>query len=315
MILTIRREHGSTDAAQSVVIFGSGLIGRSILGALAKRGQTENTLLPLSWTERKARTPQLDAMGSRLRELPAGATIDVIWAAGRAGFTASQGETAQEREAFTDVMEWLRGLSQQLSGRALTLHVVSSAGGLYEGQRFVDADSVPRPLRPYGDLKLAQEGIARTLCDTIPLNVYRPSTVYGTHGQKERSGLVNTLIMNAKTHTVSRIFGGLDTIRDYVLAGDVGKFIAAQTGRPITQSLTFLLASGKPAALGEILSLIERILGRPLLIGLDPVPSNARHITFRPSALPVGWHSTDIETGIRQVMRQLSATYEAAIRL
>lgn len=312
MILNTKSQLGSPQVTHATAVFGSGLIGGSIVQALSWEGDSTNTHFPLDWSSRTARILDLATITTAFSGLPRTATLDVIWAAGRTGFACSQDEVKEEREAFTDIMDWVHNVSQRFPRQVLNLHVVSSAGGLFEGQRFVCNDSLPRPLRPYGELKLDEESIARTVCHGLPVQIYRPSSVYGLGGVNGRSGLVNTLIMNAKVHTTSRIFGGLDTIRDYVLASDIGKFVAAQTGIRESESKTHLLASGKPAALREVLSIIYRVVGRPLLIKLDPVPSNANHITFRPSGLPAGWAPTDLETGIRRVMRQLSQVYESA---
>jgi hypothetical protein len=35
-------------------------------------------------------------------------------------------------------------------------------------------------------------------------------------------------------------------------------------------------------------------------------------MTYRVSALPAAWYPTDMETGIRQVVRQLSRTFDTA---
>lgn len=329
MILVTRRAHGSDVVSHGIAVFGSGLVGGSVIRALNWRGDTANTHFPLDWTDRPSRLVDLAVIDAALDALAPAAVIDIIWAAGRTGFGCSEAEAAVEREAFTDLMEWTHRVSRRFAGRLLAVHVVSSAGGLFEGQRFVTADTEPRPLRPYGALKLEQERIARQVCADIAIHLYRPSSVYGLGGANGRAGLVNTLIMNAKRHATSRIFGGLDTIRDYVLAADIGKFMAAKTGQeqpPInpdqndretgapvpTEPQTHLMASGKPAALREVLSIIHRVVGRPLPVKLDPSPSNASHITFRASALPRNWAPTDIETGIRQVMRQLSKIYETA---
>jgi NAD dependent epimerase/dehydratase family len=312
VILLSRPAHKGSQACHATAVFGSGLVGGSIIRAMQIGVGSSSSHFPLNWTTAKARRLDLAAITTALMAMPATTTFDVIWAAGRTGFACTKDDVAEELAAFTEIMDWTRSLSDSFGARLLNLHIVSSAGGLFEGRRFVGSDSLPRPQRAYGELKLDEEHIALRVSDRLPVQIYRPSSVYGLGGVKGRSGLVNTLIMNAKTHTTSRIFGGLDTIRDYVLASDIGKFIAAQTGARHGDSKTHLLASGKPAALGEVLAIIYRVVERPLLIKLDPVPSNASHITFRPSALPSGWSPTDLETGIRQVMLQLSQLYESA---
>jgi UDP-glucose 4-epimerase len=213
-----------------------------------------------------------------------------------------------------DILEWARALPPVLPGTRMGFHMLSSAGGLFEGQRFVDGASQPQPRRAYGQAKLEQEELLERLRCDMCAHVYRPSSIYGFSGEGGRSGLVNTLIVNAKRHSVSRIFGGLDTVRDYVLAADIGEFVAKRILQPEIDSQTFLLASGKPASVSEIVRIASKVIGTPLYLKLDLQPSNASHITFRPSALPEDWRPTDLETGIRLVMRQLSGAFEAGVR-
>src|SRR5262249_7810010 len=143
-------------------------------------------------------------------------------------------------------------------------HLLSSAGGLFEGQRFVDTSAKPAPRRPYGEAKLAQEERTAKLRPEVATSIYRPSSVYGFSGAGGRAGLVNTLIENTRKHCPSHIFGDSDTVRDYVLASDIGNFIAGRMSLPIERSRTFLLASGKPSSTQEILKISEKVMGRPL---------------------------------------------------
>jgi nucleoside-diphosphate-sugar epimerase len=308
----IVRTIGTENQGQHVVaVFGSGLVGGSIIRSLKLLGVSKCVELPLSWTDAGQRALDLAAVSTAIGQLPAICRIDVIWAAGSAGFGATSEEANAELPAYCDVLNWARNLKNKAGPDKLVLHVLSSAGGLFEGQRFVDGGSSPQPRRPYGVLKLEQEHIAQLLAGDVPVCIYRPSSIYGTGGKKGRSGLINTLILNHKKQAISRIFGGFDTLRDYVLAADIGGFIARQTTIWPKHRETHLLASGKPTTVAEIQGIIEKIMGTPLFVKLDAVPSNASHITFRTSALPQDWHPTDLETGIRLVMRQLSAQFEA----
>lgn len=299
--------------AETVAVFGSGLIGGSVLRALGRRGLVNCRRVPIDWVNRGERLRDLYEAKRVLLEV-ARPRMDLIWAAGRTGFGSTSSEVSCELEAFVDVCEWVRDVSRRHDQGEIVFHVVSSAGGLFEGQRFVGLNSVARPLRPYGILKLEQEGIARNVCGEIPVMVYRPSSVYGQAGSKGRLGLITTIISNSKIGIPSRIFGGLDTIRDYIHVDDIGSFIARNTADPLCCSSTSLLASGRPASIREVISIIKRVVGRPLAIELDTDASNVGDITYRSSALPAGWRATDIETGIREVMRKLSQAYESVAR-
>jgi UDP-glucose 4-epimerase len=72
-----------------------------------------------------------------------------------------------------------------------------------------------------------------------------------------------------------------------------------------------LLASCRPTAIYEVLDIVGKVIGRPLYLKMDTAPSNARHFSYRKSALPDNWFPTDLETGIKQVARQLASSIEA----
>lgn len=293
-----------------IVVFGAGLVGGAIAGAVCRREDAAARVLPLSWSSAAQRRGELAGLLDLLEDpgMPT-ARIDLVWAAGRAGFGASGAELALETEALDDILAWSRTLKASAARSRLTIHMISSAGGLFEGQRLVDAASVPRPLRPYGEAKLAQEKSLEALRAQTTAHIYRPSSVYGFGVRGARAGLLNTLVENSRLGRTTRIFGGLDTLRDYVLSTDIGTFIARKIFMPEESSRTFLLATGKPTSIFEMIRLVREVIGQPLKIKLDVQPSHAGHISFRPGGLPSGWRPTDLETGIRIVTRSLSQRF------
>lgn len=318
MILTVRPCPSMAGGRQMVAIFGVGLVGGAILRAL-RRNETEPPVtLPVNWRDQGQRMVDLSRLTKAVTvpPHPAGAIrrLDIVWAAGKAGFGARREELDPEIHAFRDIVAWSRALCPVLPGTRIVFHMLSSAGGLFEGQRFIDDASQPSPRRPYGEAKFEQEKLVEELRNEMIAHIYRPSSIYGFSAAGGRSGLFNTLIANAKKHTTSRIFGGLDTLRDYVLSTDVGEFITGRIERPEAQSRSFILASGKPTSVTEMLQIASKVIGRPLYLMLEVQPSNASHITYRTSALPDDWRTTDLETGIRLVARQLSISFEAGAK-
>jgi nucleoside-diphosphate-sugar epimerase len=317
MILIVRPGAQERESA-IVALFGVGLVGGAVMNALRRGNLDLQADLGLSWNDPRKRSADLDYITQSLSAFASAngtiRRIDVIWAAGRAGFGAGREELALESQALKDVIDWTEGLRVGLGNASFVFHMLSSAGGLFEGQRFVDGKSVPRPRRPYGEAKMAQEQLVQNLRRDMTAHVYRPSSVYGFSGVGGRAGLLNTLLDNAAKHVPSRIFGGLDTVRDYVLSSDIGKFIVQQINKPVLASETFLLANGKPTSVSEMIHIASKVTGRSLYLKLDVQPSNANHITYRMCAMPSGWRPTDLETGVRQVARQLSLSFEAGVR-
>ncbi len=287
------------------LVFGAGLIGQAVCAELVRATGAEDTALPYDWAESGARMRQgraaIDqalAVAGPVRE------IAVLWAAGKSGFTSDATEMAEEAARHEEVLALARALQARAGPARITLHHVSSAGGLFEGCRAVGPDDAPKPLRPYGLGKLAQE---RGLPSLPRHRIYRATSVYG-YAPGGRAGLVPTLISNALTGTPSHIEGALTTLRDYVLVDDVARFIAARMRAPGQgAAATYLLAQFRPASIFEIVRMIEQAVGRPLDLRVDHRPANARHISFLPAAAPAGWRATDLTVGIARVQARVRA--------
>lgn len=230
-------------------------------------------------------------------------SVSVIWAAGRSGMGSDEAQMQQETTLFSEVLS-LAERHAASHNRDTHVHLMSSAGGLFEGRRHVDNETVPRPARPYGLGKLRQENLlleAAARTRHLTAHIYRPSTVYGFHAGA-RMGLIPVLVLNALAGRTSVIAGRYDTIRDYVAADDIGRFVASEITDPSAAGTTpMLLASGRPAPIGEIVAEIEQILGTRLLLRYDPRPSNGVHMSYRKSAIPAKLAPTDFRTGICRV--------------
>ena len=314
--MILLRGHEPSTRGHLLALFGLGLIGRWILEPIASTGQFGLIELDFDWCNPSKRQGDVAAVSQHLAGLFSGEgrarRTDIIWAAGRGGFGASDNELKAEQGAFEDVLSLaVHSLENNRSGEH-AFHLVSSAGGLFEGQRQVGQLSAVHPRRPYGDRKLDQEVLLQAAPEAMHKFIYRPSSVYGYSHRGTRRGLVSALIDDALRRRPSYIFGSSATVRDYVLAADVGKFVAARILGRGGGSETFLLASGKPTSTYEILQIVRHAIGRPLHLRFDPRPFNADDITFLPSALPNGWAATDVETGIRMTASKMRASFARA---
>jgi len=313
VILIKRKAPGQISSLQVIALFGSGLIGKAIEHAIIRDQPQSLHSLSFDWFDPRLRSGD----AKQLKEAIIGTAaqsgnisqIDVVWAAGKAGFGATAEELAAEMHPFEDVVELSEALAALVPNAKHRFHYMSSAGGLYEGQRFVERGAEPRPRRPYGEAKLIQENRVTGMQPEIVTMIYRLSSAYGFSGPNGRVGLISALIANAVKHSTSQIFGAADTLRDYVLSKDVGDFVADRINEIADQSQVNILASGKPSSMHEILDTVARVTGRRLYYQQSLSPSNAGHITFLRSALPRTWRPTDLETGIRQVARQLSSSF------
>lgn len=321
MILLDETREGRPPRLVSVV--GAGLIGSAVVERLESSGRWRRELLPLDWEDGRLQERQLAALAERVADRLAAAAagardaapprLAVLWSAGRSGFGATAAEAERELASFRRVLETTLRLAEEHPGSRVSFGMISSAGGLFEGQRVVTARSVPAPRRPYGELKLAQEEMLAGLAGGLAWRVYRLTSIYGATGTSPRRGLIPTLILNGIRQRVTAITGSFSTLRDYVWVGDVATYVAADlTGAPAGTSRC-VLASAKPSSIFEIRRLIERVVGRPLYLTLSGDATNRADITFAHDADPAGWRTSSLETCVRAIYRgALSASGGAA---
>ena len=327
LILHNPQNDGEKPITSIAAVFGVGLIGVHLVNNLYQYQYKTAHSLPFSWQDASHRkkekadiryyiqnlmkNPDHDPGNSHCRgglyALPTQAgvnpapanRIDFVWSAGKGGFGMEQSDTLPELASFSEVMEMAIAVRRETPSCQVRFHMLSSAGGLFEGQRNVNADSQPAPKRPYGALKLAQEKMLDD-CDGLIRFIYRPTSVYGFAGLNRRLGLIPTLLLNGTKNKVSTIFGAPETLRDYVWADDIGAFMADMIASQIESSSRFLLASGKPSALFEIFNRIEKILNKKLFCHYIKSGGNAEHNTFSMRPRPACWNPVDLETGIRR---------------
>ena len=135
-----------------------------------------------------------------------------------------------------------------------------------------DERTEPRPLVAYGRAKLAmEEAVRRARAPPASASVLgRLANVYGpgqTLGKPQ--GLLSQLCLADATGRPLPVFVSMDTIRDYLYAGDAGADGRARhRARPRRAgrhaSSTKVLASGRPVTVGYLVSEARRVFHRPL---------------------------------------------------
>lgn len=299
----------SESSAGPVLLFGAGLIGKAIAGHIRARGDYRCHVFPSDWSQPGVPSGHLEAMHLVPRSGTPSGPIDVIWSAGGTGFAVDESGAEAERTSFFAHLEALREFGSRHQ-RAIRFSLVSSAGGLFEGQRLIRPDSEPAPRRPYGFLKLDMEmalhraGFARML-------IVRPTSVFGYIRPGQRRGLITALIENGIRRRQSEIFGTVSTLRDYIFVDDIAAFISRRLfgGAPAPASETVLLASGKPSSIGEIIHLVEAELRTRIQLHCSLAPSNTAHITYQQSRFPDGHTPTSLPTAVRLISRDYRSSF------
>jgi len=294
-----------------VAIVGTGLIGAATVEALSRRASFQLSELPLDWNEPVLQGRQLAAIEEAIAAEAAAAAaggrrpvLDVLWSAGLAGFAASPEQTSRELASFCAVLASAVRLAGDPNLAGARFHLVSSAGGLFEGQRQVDGRSTPAPRRPYGDLKLEQERLLTA--SGLDGRVYRLSSVYGSARPGQRIGLIWMLLVNGIRHRVTAINGRMDTLRDFVLVDDVADFLAGaildHDARPIGSPV--LLAHGRPSSIWEVQKLVESVVAHRVYVSYSLAPENSEDTTFATTGLPPRWHPSDLASNVRRMYRE-----------
>ncbi len=297
---------GGQAGDSQVLVFGLGMIGSAVTRGLRRLGFQQQLTLPFDWHSEQQRIQSFEHL-ERVCTAPgkAGGKFSVVWSAGNNTFHSGQDETDQEWATFKQCVQHLQALERRLHPSAFEFHFVSSAGGLFEGQRVVGPSSEPAPQRPYGNLKLAQENLLLELFGPRRLALYRPSTVYGPMPQSFRKGLINNLVSNGRSNRVTVLDSHVMALRDYVFSQDVGNFIARSIWSGSTnnndQPHRFLV-SARCASIFEVVRKIERILNLNLRVRYDQQFGNHRNITFSNRVMPSAWAPASLDVGIRQFL-------------
>lgn len=231
--------------------------------------------------------------------------LSIVWSAGKGGFHSTQEEITLENAPFMATIHFVVKLIKSLKSARFDFHYISSAGGLFEGQRVINSSSKPAPVRPYGHLKLAQEQVLRKSFDGGDIAIYRPSSVYGPMVQKTQQGLISNLVRNGRNRRVTVLDAHVMALRDYVFSGDIGNFIAKRIRSGITGgggSPVHFLVSSRCSSIFEVVQKIERTLNLNLQFQYDESFGNNGNITFSDSVLPPGWSPATLDVGLRQFL-------------
>jgi UDP-glucose 4-epimerase len=170
-----------------------------------------------------------------------------------------------------------------------------------------------RPLSPYGIQKLAMEHYLRTASEQgwLRTTVLRISNAYGELlAAERRQGLIGVAMARVLAGQAVRVFGSLETVRDFVHVEDVARAfgVAAQSGSDGFR--VFNIGAGQGHSVAEVLELIGRVTGREVrtevsdfgkaVIGLVPkvVLANEK------AREELGWvPEIGLEEGIRGMVR------------
>lgn len=296
------------DVCRLLLVFGVGLIGRPIIQEYRRKSFSSVQKFPFDWEDIETRSKHevdiLAWISASLKKASVG-RLDIVWAAGKVGFSCTSKAANDELTAFHDVISMVSRIQQILNPESACFHMVSSAGALFEGQRFVGRSSCPNPRSEYGHLKFEQERILRSrLRDSFFIRIYRPSTVYGLVLEKNRRGLIAVLLACAHNGQFAELYGGVGVIRDYVLSDDVARFIVSNIMAGSVISDSSMLVSGKPTSMYEVIQAVQEVTGKALYIGIHHAQHNDSNNSYQTSIFPKNWRPTGFRIGLQTTYSQ-----------
>jgi len=147
---------------------------------------------------------------------------------------------------------------------------LSTGGALYGDAALAYEETPPRPTSYHGATKLALEYFFSILDQRHPgsLTVLRPSNVYGPQQPlRPGFGVIRTLLERARDGAKITVFGDGNAVRDYLYIDDLIDACLLAMDKPTG---TYNIGSGKGHSLRNILSMIEKVTGKPLEIDYQP---------------------------------------------
>lgn len=285
-----------------ILLIGQGLIGSTIIQELYKLHLIRGVGKKPNWQDLDELFQLISGLFN-FYDLKKIKNVDVVWSAGKAGFNSSSDETYYEYHIFENLINLITNLLIFQNDIALRIHLISSAGGLFEGMRNVKLETTPKPNRPYGYLKLKQEEYLQNRKQIFSFQIYRPSSLYGFIKKGQRLGLISTLISNLVNHRTSHIYGNYTTLRDYLLVDDLARFVAQKiTSDKLEKSEVHFLASAQPTTIFEIQKLIEKVSKKKCYIYFGNSTNNA-HITFTPHCIAKNFKANTLSYMIYRIYK------------
>jgi UDP-glucose 4-epimerase len=277
-----------------VLLFGAGLVGGAILNKLLSLSLYNARQFIFSWDNANEQLDVLKNVGLFIKE---SSEVEVIWSAGKAGFFSDRHEINRELQVFKRILGFLdRNISCDKS-----IRLISSAGGLYEGERVVGKNSGIHPKRSYGELKKSQEEYVSNLDGFKCKTSIRLASVYGYIRKGQRIGLIPTMIKNGLENKETKIFGQLSTLRDYLFIDDIARMFTEIIFMNKNSHEILLLSSNKPTSIMEIIKLIEHAIRKRIYIRFV-ASKNSEDITYYDNTNPCKAYFTTLNVGIKKVL-------------
>ena len=287
-----------------VIQLGFGLIGSALYTKLQhKEGFLFHHSTSLNWANDREISAQMTHHLEIIKSHWAkdqGKEVLIIWSAGQSRFFSAEEDCQTEFLLFKRIFSAIEEMFFRVEQWRVRVLQISSAGGVYEGLEYVQNVAPTKPVRPYGQLKLAQEihlqGWTQRLSGRL-LSV-RLSAVYGLLTPRKTMGLLDRLLYCAMTNQEASIFAREDTLRDFIFVRDVSQQLARYVPSFPADEVV-VLASGKPTSIFEAVAQVERCMNRKVYAHYTIDRSTASNICYNPSVIAPDFQQSPIATNLR----------------
>jgi NAD dependent epimerase/dehydratase len=122
---------------------------------------------------------------------------------------------------------------------------------------------------PYAASKIAADAMAEAFHRSyaVPVGTVRPFNTYGP--RQSARAVIPTIVTQALVGDDIQL-GSLDPVRDFTYVTDTAAGIIAMAACPDAPGRTIQLGTGQPQRIGDVVSIVESIIGRPLSVHADP---------------------------------------------
>lgn len=290
------------NAAKLLLVVGGGLVGSAILRQLLL---SHNYVLNTAWKNSDWLSP-LDLINHTKELISLNKVIDfeIVWAAGKGGFSSSLEDMHTENKFFES---YLLACSE-FNSLSIKVNLISSAGGIYENSELVESIDQISPSRPYAHSKLQQE---RFLAEIgLVSRVYRLSSVYGIGGT--RIGLVTNLLAGANFRYPVVIYANQNTLRDYIWNVDCAKQVVTDIVEERALGVR-VVASGRPTSIFMLSNIVRSVTGKPILENYRPDGTNEKNILFSLKMLDSNYTASSLESSLSLINKTVNLAGKAIL--
>jgi nucleoside-diphosphate-sugar epimerase len=248
-----------------------------------------------------------------LRSLLDGVT-HVFHLAAQAGVRKSWGRDFQHYTVNN--IEATQALLEACVGRPLEKLVYASTSSVYGDFAPIPMreDTRPQPISPYGVTKLAAEHLCQLYLfnHAVPAVALRYFTVYGP-GQRPDMGFHRFLTAAHRGEPIT-VYGDGEQTRDFTFVRDAAQatWLAGVRGVP---GRVYNIGGGSRVSVNDVLRIIERVVGRPLVLRQEPPQKGDMRDTYADTSLAhadLGFvPAASLEDGIAAEYAWLKARLEA----